>query len=69
MNGFFEGKRIIDIACGDRFSIVIAETYQMTETQRKTYVRNQKEKFDSPTRNRGAGRPDSREFQSTKMHI
>lgn len=25
---FFSGKRCIDIACGDRFSIVIAEVYE-----------------------------------------
>ena len=32
-------------------------------------MKSQKEKFDSPARNRGTGAPDSKEFQSTKMHI
>jgi hypothetical protein len=26
-NHFFEGKRVIDVACGDKFTVVIAETF------------------------------------------
>ena len=30
INKFFDNKRIIDFACGDKFSIVIAEVYELT---------------------------------------
>ena len=30
-NLFFEGKRIIDVACGDKFTVVIAETFNKTD--------------------------------------
>ena len=29
-NLFFENKRIVDVACGDRFTVVIAETFGKT---------------------------------------
>lgn len=31
VNSFFDQMRVIDIACGDKFSVVIAETFQFTE--------------------------------------
>lgn len=37
MHTFFDNKRIIDMACGDRFSVVICETYDMTEVQERKY--------------------------------
>lgn len=33
LNGFFEQKRIIDVAAGQNFSVVIAETLHMTPEQ------------------------------------
>jgi alpha-tubulin suppressor-like RCC1 family protein len=30
LNNFFESKRIIDMACGDKFSVVIAESFEFT---------------------------------------
>lgn len=33
----FEDKRIIDIACGDRFSVVIAEVYDFNEEEQLKY--------------------------------
>ena len=32
---FFENKRVIDFACGDKFTIVIAEVYDLTESQER----------------------------------
>ena len=30
-NLFFENKRVVDVACGDRFTVVIAETFNKTK--------------------------------------
>ena len=30
---FFMNKRVIDIACGDKFSVIIAEVYDMRKEQ------------------------------------
>ena len=34
---FFDNKRIIDFACGDKFSVVIAETFDLTPEEEKNY--------------------------------
>jgi hypothetical protein len=34
---FFDNKRIIDFACGDKFSVVIAETFDLTPEEEKKY--------------------------------
>ena len=34
---FFEDKRIVDICCGDRFSVVIAEVYDFNEEEQVKY--------------------------------
>ena len=36
-NFFFVNKRIIDIACGNGFSVVIAESFDLTMEQSKEY--------------------------------
>lgn len=36
---FFEDKRIVDIACGDKFSVVIAEVYDFNEEEQLKYSR------------------------------
>lgn len=32
---FFGNKRIIDFTCGDKFSVVIAEVYEMTPAEER----------------------------------
>jgi hypothetical protein len=34
---FFDNKRIIDFACGDKFSVVIAETFDLSPVEDKKY--------------------------------
>ena len=34
---FFEDKKIIDICCGDKFSVVIAEVYDFNEEEQVKY--------------------------------
>lgn len=34
---FFEDKRIVDICCGDKFSVVIAEVYDFNEEELLKY--------------------------------
>lgn len=33
----FQNKRVIDVACGDRFSIIIAEVYELQQDQEQKY--------------------------------
>jgi len=35
LNPFFDNKRIIDFACGNGFTVVIAETYNMSKEVEK----------------------------------
>ena len=37
---FFETKRVIDIACGDSFSVIIAESFKITSKKQKNIFDN-----------------------------
>ena len=34
---FFMNKRVIDVACGDKFSVIIAEVYDIDHSQEQKY--------------------------------
>jgi len=42
----FDNKRIIDVACGDRFSVVIAETYDLTPEEQSMYFLTAKQRIE-----------------------
>ena len=59
---FFENKRVIDIACGDSFSVIIAETYKITSKKQKNI-------FDKLRSRAGKDKQAKGNFTSQKMHI
>jgi len=69
-NAFFENKRIIDIACGDRFSIIIAETYDLSDLEQEPQARGQNDKLEIRQKAATGGMipPNIKEAQTTKMN-
>jgi len=65
-NAFFDKKRIIDFACGHGFSIVIAETCEMSEEQEKLYFKSGQKTSISDLGNNGR---TSVHLVSSKMHV
>ena len=65
-NAFFDKKRIIDFACGNGFSIVIAETFEMSEEQEKLYFKSGQKTSISDLGNNGR---TSVKLVSSKMHV
>lgn len=45
INVFFDNKRVLDFACGDNFTVVIAEVYDLTQEELRQYFISAKEKL------------------------
>ena len=71
VNSFFENKRIVDIACGDRFSIIIAETYDLSDLEQEPQARGQSDKLEIRQKAATGGMipPNIKEAHSTKMNV
>jgi len=38
-NAFFRDKRVVDVACGDNFTVVIAEVFNFTKEEQIEYTK------------------------------
>ena len=65
MNLFFDNKRVIDFACGNKFSIVIAETFDLTKDEEQLYFKSLKSKLSEV----GKKQKEVKKMVSTKMDI
>ena len=63
---FFENKRIVDIACGKRFSIVIAETFNLTKEEEQLYFKSLKTRLIEAG---GKQKEVKKKMVSSKMNI
>lgn len=66
INPTFEYKRIIDIACGDKFSVVIAESYDLTPEEMGEYFLTAKQRIESV---QSGKQLVAKKFVSQKMNI
>lgn len=62
---FFENKRVIDFTCGDGFTVVIAETYNMTRDIERLYFNLEKKSLADIGKNSRTEKP----LFSKKMHV
>ena len=63
---FFENKRIIDLCCGDKFSVVICETYNLAPEEESKYFHSLQAKLQNAV---GGQRAELQKMYSTKMSI
>jgi len=62
---FFDNKRIIDFACGDQFTVIIAETYNMSKDVEKLYFNTEKKSLSDIGKSSRTGK----KMYSTKMKV
>lgn len=70
LNSFFDNKRVIDIAAGDKFSVVVAETFDLTkEEEDELFGKKNESKISAVSRVGGTAAGIAGAFNSTKRLV